>query len=246
MASFRDSVLALVPSLYWPLDATYGATDQSGNGRNGTGVGSVSIGGHSATAPPFVGQGDGTCTDFDGTDDRVTSTYAPFTNATVRTWIGWGYRDTDTGDDALWGSTGDGDNLKLQANPPADTAQFTTFGGGSESDGWSGWSVTTWYFWALVFDEPGDTVSLYLNGSLVSSLAHPGTYFAGDGNFEVGMSGSSSYPFDGKQAHVAVFEFGLTSLQIADLYTAATTTPPAPDASGAYARDFTEHTFGPF
>lgn len=218
-ATFRSILMDLTPALYWPLDAVDGATDQSGNARNGTGSGGVTIGGHTATSPAIVDE-DASCTDFDGSNDKITSTYAPWTNGRATSFIGWARRDANTTSDVLFGSTGDGDVLFL--NGGSDTARFTTFGGGAESDDWAGFTAAAWHFWALVFDEPNNTAAFYRNGALVTSLAHPGTWFGSNGNFEVGATGATSNPFDGKQAHVAVFESGLTAQNISDLYDAAT------------------------
>jgi hypothetical protein len=62
----------LSPSILLALDATNGVTDLSGNGRNGTGAGSITIGGWT---PGPLAVGDDGATDFDGTDDRITTTY---------------------------------------------------------------------------------------------------------------------------------------------------------------------------
>lgn len=62
-----DAAIAL------PLDAEDGLTDLSGNGRNGTAVGGLTPGGYSPG--PFT-YGDEGATDFDGTDDRITTTYS--------------------------------------------------------------------------------------------------------------------------------------------------------------------------
>lgn len=70
IASYKELILADAPLIYLPLDAVDGLTDLSGYGWNGTAAGGVSIGGAS-------GPGDAlTATDFDGTDDRVTTSYA--------------------------------------------------------------------------------------------------------------------------------------------------------------------------
>ena len=71
-----------------------------------------------------------------------------------------------------------------------------------------------------MFDEPNDEASLYINGSLVSTQAHPGTWWGPTGNFEVGANGVANNPFDGKEAHVAVFaaKSKLTAQNFADLW----------------------------
>ena len=43
-----------------------------------------------------------TATAFDGSDDRITTTYNPFTNATTRTYMGWANRTTSTSADTLF------------------------------------------------------------------------------------------------------------------------------------------------
>jgi len=70
--SYQTMVTALSPSIFLPLGASSGLTDLSGNARNGTAAGGVTVGG--ATGPLTVS--DGGATDFDGTDDRITTTYA--------------------------------------------------------------------------------------------------------------------------------------------------------------------------
>ena len=59
-------------SLLLPLGATDGLIDMSGNGRDGTAAGGVTIGG--VSSGPLLAEDEG-ATDFDGTDDRVTTTY---------------------------------------------------------------------------------------------------------------------------------------------------------------------------
>lgn len=70
--TYQEQVTALSPSIFLPLGASAGLTDLSGNARNGTAAGGVTVGG--ATGPLTVS--DGGATDFDGTDDRITTTYA--------------------------------------------------------------------------------------------------------------------------------------------------------------------------
>ena len=71
--SYQAMVTALSPSIFLPLGASSGLTDLSGNGRNGTAVGGLTVGGYS---PGPLAVGDEGATNFDGTDDRVSTTYA--------------------------------------------------------------------------------------------------------------------------------------------------------------------------
>src|SRR5262245_34576739 len=99
MSAFSTLLATFSPALYWPLDSINGGTDQSGNGRNGSAAGGITIGGDSSE--PLI-DGTGGSTLFDGTDDRVTSTYNPYVNGGTLTLLGFGYRDTSTTSDTLF------------------------------------------------------------------------------------------------------------------------------------------------
>jgi hypothetical protein len=83
-ASYEEAVTALSPSIFLPLAGSAPLTDLSGNARNGTAAGGVTAGGYT---PGPLTVGDTGATDFDGTDDRITTTYATrrnlFTNPSV-------------------------------------------------------------------------------------------------------------------------------------------------------------------
>lgn len=77
--SYEGFVAGLDCSLLLPLGSAGGLTDASGNGRNGTAVGGVTVGG--VAGPLMVG--DEGATNFDGADDRITTTYATRRNVCV-------------------------------------------------------------------------------------------------------------------------------------------------------------------
>ena len=228
MSDFSDLLLSLTPSLYWKLDSVALATDQSGNGRNGTAGGGVSIGAF-GDGPPILGEND-TSTDFDGTDDRVESSYNPFINGTTRTFTGWAWRDASASIDAFLGGNvasvtpvfnlASGNNsVQFQAQANALTATWTA--------AWPG--NAQWAFFALIFREASDTADLYINGVFISTQAMTNAYNAAPGNYKIGArSGTATDPFDGKLAHFAVFESGLTAQNIADLYEYAISGIPPP------------------
>lgn len=90
--NYRETVMGLRPSMFLPLGAGSGLTDLSGNGRNGTAGGGVTIGGYSPG--PLTVADDG-ATDFDGTNDRIDTSYysrqnlitnPSFENASVTGW----------------------------------------------------------------------------------------------------------------------------------------------------------------
>ncbi|MBA2712773.1 MAG: hypothetical protein H0U55_04350, partial [Rubrobacteraceae bacterium] len=72
--------------------------------------------------------------------------------------------------------------------------------------------------WALEFNETTDAAKLYLNGALAATGTHTAAYAAAAGNHQIGAYGANQAPFDGKQAHVAVFSSALTAADHAYLY----------------------------
>ena len=216
--NYTAAVLALSPALFWPLDAISGATDRSGNSRNGTGAGGVVVGG-----PPAPSALPASSTDFDGTDDLITSSYNPFTNGTTRTFAGWAYCDTNSGLNSLMGSgAAAGSQVLLRLSSGGQNVVFGSQGSTGAVTWTSAWPGNTqWVHWVLIFDEGGDTASLYINGALTSAQAITRAYAASPGNFRAGAQNSTGAdPFDGKMAHVAVFERALTPGEILTIYKA--------------------------
>lgn len=198
--TYRRQVLNDNPGLYWTLGAT-GATDQTANGHNGTGGGGITIGGNGSSPLMLTGGS----TDFDGSDDYISTNWNPTVNGTLGiTFEGWAWRNTSTTDDFLFGRF-DEDRLYLKAG--SNDVQFTTYGGGQEDDVWTNaWPGNgQWVHWMLRFAENSDTVSLSINGTFISSLPHPGTWFAGNnitlGANLAGVGGN----FDGRMAHFAIY-----------------------------------------
>lgn len=210
--SLYDYIKSLGPSLYWPLDATYGVTDQSGNGRNGTGQGGITIGG----AASVTGEPTDSSTDFvPASSHRVTSAYNPFTAGSRRTFIfAFNVDDTTGGNRAIFGGTD-------ATHGPG----FITGAGGSGSIWRPDFSVpqpntAPFYvagernFLILDWDDAANTVTVYrTDGSVwsVQDLGAAAHYNAPTGNFQVGAERAAGLPFDGKIAHAAVVERGLTA-----------------------------------
>ena len=221
MSDFSDLMLSYDPAFYWKLDSVQLGTDITGNGRTGSASGGVTIGG-SASALPIVGE-DGTATDFDGTDDKITVSYNPFTNGTARTFCGWAIRDTTASEDCLFGSVGGTANdvayLHMPIGAPG-SPQIRAGGNDEDADGFTNaWPSTgAWAFWVLTFNESTDTAKWYVNGASYGSASHTATYDAASGNFQLGAVLATTFPFDGKMAHAAVFEYELTESQVKSLY----------------------------
>lgn len=222
MSAFSTLLLSLGPSLYWPLDSVAGATDQSGNARNGTAVGPT-IGGD--TSEPLV-DGVGGSTLLDGIDDRITSTYNPWTLGAVRSYGGFALRNTDTTTDTVVGGTaGNGTNRRpliltfsTDASPSGATidADEGVAGVGTWAD-----AIPTgqWVFWVVIHDDTALTGELFVNGQskgVVTGL-NPLSALNTTMGYQLGMSRSTLNPYDGKLAHAFVFESALTPASIISL-----------------------------
>jgi hypothetical protein len=213
---YSDLILGDSPSLYWRLGAS-GTTDQSGNGNNGTAQGGITIGG---VAGALAGDAD-TATDFDGSDDRITSSYNPFDNGVSRTFECWVYRDASADDDIIMGGDGAFANaprlLLFSGNTnvvfgPDNGASSTTWTSAIPGNG-------VWFHLVLVFAEASDTAELWINGVSKGSNALATQWHASSGNLMVGAySASVVAPLDGKLDEFAVYESALSAAQILEHY----------------------------
>ena len=218
---YEEAVLALSPAIFLPLDAVNGLTDLSGNTNNGTAAGGITVGG--TTGPLNVGDSGGTV--FDGADDQITTTYNPFTDGTVRTYMGWAWLDSDfAGSQTLFSSVS-GSALPLCV---VDTNKDIYFGARNAAglsyffyvngQGWQ--NLDQWTHWAFVFDEPNDTVAFYRDGVLQNTKAHTNKYTVSAPPIGFGRYSNNASEWDGKMAWVSVHETGLTDEQIAACYAA--------------------------
>lgn len=214
--TLSEAILTLDPALFWTLGSGgAGLTDQSGNGRDGAANGGITIGGASSLNSESAG-----ATDFDGSNDYVSSSYDPFVAGAVRTFIGYIYRDAHATVDTVFGGDGSGHLPAFQLS----TGQVASFW--FDQVGSSATLNTlasqlpdaTVLAFALIADDAADTVELYLNGVSLGVKSLSGTYHADGGNFKLGALGSATDPFDGKMSHVAVFEKRLTPATIQWLY----------------------------
>lgn len=227
LAGFKQAIVDLGPALYWALDSVDGANDLSPNNRDGTAQGGVTIGGYSAGLLPGI-SGD-SATDFDGSNDHISSAYAgAFSAGSTRTFVGWGKRDTDDSYEAPIADA-DGFGPAFRIKPPSGEPEFLPDGNDEAGrlswlDTDDRWDIGDTVFWAVVFrdDHPAAGQSegeLFLNG--VSRGLDTGGDYADSGNFQVGALGTlpnPEYEWDGALSHVAVFERALTAQEIAEIY----------------------------
>lgn len=214
--SIRYSILRTDPALYWPLNSSTGAEDSSGNNRDGTGQGGITVGG-SSLAPSGLNDS----TDFDGSDDYISSTYNPFTNGTTRTFAGWAYRDDSDDADTLVASDNATGRFYIRLGSGSNDVQFNSDDAGGAQTFSAAWPGNAqWVHWAVVFNEATNNVELFINGASVGTVTETSAYGGSVGNFKVGATATSSNPFDGKIAHVGVWERALTAEEIAAIYEA--------------------------
>lgn len=209
LSGFKVAMLSLGPTLYWPLDAEDGATDISGSGHDGTGGGGVTVG---AGAGILDGVPGDSSTDFDGTDDRVSSSYGPFVTDSKRSFVA--FVNLDSVADEMIVSSDAGSN---QADAVYVTSGLSIFPDYAQAgQGVSGVSTATNHCLVTTYDDATGAYGLYIDGSLAEAgtLAASSDYSASPGNLKVGARATSSNAADGRIAHVAVFERLLSADEI--------------------------------
>ena len=152
-----------------------------------------------------------------GTAHASASDLGCFANGTTRTFMGWAYRDSGGATHTLVGGSNNGINgIILRINATSGVDFFPN--DGSAATNWAAaWPGSTqWVHWAVVFDEPNNNASLYINGALISTQTQTAQFPSGS-SLEVGSWAASQF-FDGKEAWVAVREGALTATQIRDVY----------------------------
>lgn len=229
MSNYSEAVLADSPSVYYRLDDTSTTmADSSGNGKNGT-----LSGGHTREATGLAESflAGSKCVDFGGSSGKGVATIGTFlTSATVLTVEFWFNADATTGDKYLLNvydaTYVNGIRFYFQGT----TLRMMATTGGSETfNNFLDTTISTGtrYHVVGIMDIANDTMSLYINGSVVhnavsksfeySSLTH-----GSSAAVTLASTGSSLY-FDGKLDEVAVYTTALSSTRISAHYTAANT-----------------------
>jgi pimeloyl-ACP methyl ester carboxylesterase len=202
---------------YWPLDDPgFGEVGDFANGRYPAALEGIEKWGNGDG--PAKRRGPGALSTIFDDVGRITTTYNPFANGSVRTFSGWAYRYDDENIDTLFAGSQGGQHPILYVDSGNNDVGFRADQGGGELDNFSGaWPGTEqWVHWALVFDEPNNLAHLYINGEFHSSVTHSVAYNASPGFLTIGGYATSAHAptFDGGLAHVAVFERGLTPGEI--------------------------------
>jgi fibronectin type 3 domain-containing protein len=221
------TISATTPGLVaaYSFDEGSGTTlhDTSGNGNNGT----IS----NATWTTNGRYGDGLV--FNGTSSMVTIPEAPSldltTGMTLEAWVKLAASNNNWEDVVYKGN----DDYFLSATSTSNGADAAggTFGG---SDVYTADSsplpLNTWTFLTETYD--GSTVSLYVNGVLVSSLAQTGNIQTSTNPLQIGGDSIYGQFFKGTIDNVRVYNSALTATQIqSDMNTPVFSAAPPPSVN---------------
>lgn len=238
--TYSADVLALSPLAYWRLGDASGTTltDSSGSGRNGTYIGSPTLG----AAGLLTGDAD-TAVNCDGTNDGATVTDAAWMDTgTTYTAIIWAKFDTvAAGTQSIFTRKGgSSSNRSWEIYRSGATVVFNTWNTSSGSANPDPATVAADTVYMIVGVRDGFSCKLYMNGTLFDEFvdaADPRTAVATDMTIAWDQWTGAQF-LDGTVDEAAFFTAALTATQIADLYTSgsssvvdATVLPPAATAT---------------
>lgn len=207
---------------YWRLGEAPPATtavDSKGD-NDGTYVGGVTLG-----QPGALAASTDTAVLLDGVDGHITTAFNPFQPGVARTFEGWANRNSNKNDHALFAGDSAGSYPVLRCTAGSDDVRFNPDVSGAGQDFVGVLPGTgVWFHWALVWDGPSLTATLFIDGVNKGKLTF-GFDFGGDpGNIELGAEGGASSPFDGLLDEVAVYDAALDDATIQSHFTVGTTT----------------------
>ena len=159
-----------------------------------------------------------------GTAHASASDKGCFANGTTRTFFGWANIDSLASARAIFASSaGSGVFARLMVLASGGV-QWTANAGGEDDNPARAGAITTGtsHFYAVVFNEVANSLSLYLDGTFVATTTHNAQFLSGVGALQIGARGAGSNVMDGKMQGIGVAERALTADEISDLYQAAT------------------------
>ena len=222
---------------HWALDEGTGttATDSSGNGNNAAWSGTLA----GTSGYYSAGKNQSWAGSFDGSTDVITipdASSLDFTGSgTLAAWVFvFGLPASgDTNWIALKGSSGWGMGIRLINN--SGTGQFSAdvvTGGSLQSAQGTTVTTGTWYHVACVFDSTAQTVSLYVNGSFVTSAPTPANTLRIGGDSSIGNYPGGAQVWNGLIQDVRLYNVALSATDLEQLFTLGVDTSLALDASG--------------
>ena len=235
-ADYSSTVLSQGPVGYWRLNETLTPSVVAGAVNSGS-LGGAVLGAFNnyptrGLTGPFTGS---KAVGLDGSSQTVTTPWQAAINPnpfSVELWVkpdqasffgyvgssvhlatsrsGW-YLAQDNG-----GTFGHGDSFVIRLFNQNGTTQTITLWAPVLGAG-------VWHHLVLTYD--GANAALYENGVLASGSGPAGFVANVDLQFSLGFRSDTGFPWPGQVAEVAVYGAGLTSGQVANHYTVATTTP---------------------
>jgi hypothetical protein len=217
-SSYVAEVLADQPLGYWRLGEAQGAlmaVDASGNGRDGSFVGSVELGAPGAIAGDTAARFDGVSrvTIGDHFDFASSFTVEAWSNQNVSTQIG--YQGVCAKLDVILG-----EGYVLYTTDPFH-AKFTVWSGDMPGHAALGNPIPMGSFTHLVGVYDGTNVHIFINGIELAVAPSPGPVADTDAVFEIGFSPEGN-EFEGVIDEVAVYGTALSAERIEAHYNAAT------------------------
>jgi hypothetical protein len=103
-----------------------------------------------------------------------------------------------------------------------DIVHVGNVGGNNFIIGNSGYLINTWYMFSVTFD--GNTMKLFMNGSLVNSQTQTGNIQTGNIPLRFGMREGNFQYFNGKIDDIGIWNRALTQQEITNLYNASLST----------------------
>lgn len=216
MGLYSDAVLADSPLLYWRLGERSGtnANDETANNRDGTYVGSPTLGGAGALATDG-----GTSVAFSGTGQYVSSSYA-LTQGSSYTFEAWVKRTNQSAAHTIIATDGSGAPM-LARMAASDQLDFHSQAGSSVSWASSGIGTGSWRHMVITFDNANDRAALWINGAIVSDQSFAGEFQATPGNFTAGAWSEMRFdPWNGSLDEIAVYSGVLPASRIRAHYMA--------------------------
>lgn len=203
---FLRTVQVMDPTLLWMLDDAYGASDLSGNGRDGTGGGDIVIG----DAADLLAFEDAGATTFDASNDRVATSYAIWSDTQERTLVALAAKTTLTNATIFAGDVS-ADSPALAVQALSANVRFRVrdndTSAASQATWTDAWPATTGpVLCGLDVDLGDDQAELYINGVSKGVVAGLTQTLLNAGNLKVGARGSATNPFGGSIGPVCCFE----------------------------------------
>ena len=238
LTAYEEAVVDLGPAIYVPMsESASPLADVSGNAHTTTYASGTVTYDQTGPASPIGGD---SVAFTDGSGASFLTDYNPFTNGTTRTYGGWAYWD-GAGFKSLIGNATAGNEFSIITESDRDLILYFNFGARAT------WSVavpvTAWFHWLLEFNETANTADLWIaeggaththkgqvTGITTAYVGSPGNLVIGNETDSAGATGN----WNGRQAHVVVFERALTAGDRAILATGpAITETPTPGGAVA-------------